>query len=98
MLKLDLRGLLALLCSELMMGSLVGCGGHRVALPEVRPPSHVFEPLSEELKKSYLTLFETASQLEYSDGQIARMQEYLKQAQDYCVAALRTFRANINVA
>jgi hypothetical protein len=83
--KLDLRGLLALLCSELMIGSLVGCGGHRVALPEVRPPSPVFEPLSEELKKSYLTLFETASQLEYSDAQIAKMQEYLKQAQDYCV-------------
>ncbi len=83
--KLDLRGLLALLCSELMIGSLVGCGGHRVALPEIRPPSQVFEPLSEELKKSYLTLFETASQLEYSAAQITKMQEYLKQAQDYCV-------------
>jgi Zn-dependent protease with chaperone function len=82
--KLDLRGLLALLCSELMIGSLTGCGGHRVALPEVRPPSQVFEPLSEELKKSYLTLFETAAQLEDSDAQITKMQEYLKQAQDYC--------------
>ncbi len=83
--KLDLRGLMALFCSELMISSLIGCGGHRVALPEVRPPSQVFEPLNEEVKKSYLTLFETASQLEYSAAQIAKMQEYLKQAQDYCV-------------
>ena len=83
--SLDLRGLLALLCSELMIASLTGCGGHRVALPEARPPSEVFEPLQEELKKSYLTLFETASSLEYSESQIAKMQEYLKQAQDYCV-------------
>lgn len=85
MARLDLRGTLAVFCSELMIWSLVGCGGHRVALPEVRPPSQVFEPLQEELKKSYLTLFETASKLEYSDSQIAKMQEYLKQAQDYCV-------------
>jgi len=85
MAKLDFRGLLALLCSELLVANLAGCVGHRVALPEVRPPSQVFDPLSEELKKSYLTLFETASQFEYSDAQIAKMQEYLKQAQDYCV-------------
>lgn len=85
MVKLDVRGLLALLCSELMIGALTGCGGHRAALPEVRPPVQVFDPLSEDLKKSYLTLFETAARLEYSDAQIAKMQEYLKQAQDYCV-------------
>lgn len=83
--KLDLRALLALLCSELLMSSLMGCASHRVTLPEVRPPSPVFDPLNEELKKSYLTLFETAAQLEFSDAQIATMQEYLKQAQDYCV-------------
>ena len=83
--RLDPQGMLALLCSELLIGSLVGCGGHRVMLPEVKPPTQVFEPLQEELKKSYLTLFETASKLEYSDSQILKMQEYLKQAQDYCV-------------
>jgi beta-barrel assembly-enhancing protease len=81
----DTRGMLALLCSELLVGSLVGCGGHRVTLPEFKPPSQVFEPLQDELKKSYLTLFETASKLQYSDSQVLRMQEYLKQAQDYCV-------------
>lgn len=85
MAKLNLRAMLALFCSELMIWSLTACGGHRVALPEVRPPSAVFEPLQEELKKSYQTLFETAARLEYSDSQIAKMQEYLKQAEDYCV-------------
>ena len=83
--KLDGRGFLALLCSELMVTTLVGCGTHRVVLPEVKPPTQVFVPLQEELKKSYLTLFETAPTLEYSAAQIAQMQEYLKQAQDYCV-------------
>lgn len=81
----DTRGMLAFLCSELLVGSLVGCGGHRVTLPEVKPPSQVFEPLQDELKKSYLTLFEAASKLQYGDSQILRMQQYLKQAQDYCV-------------
>jgi len=81
----NLRAPLALLCSELLLANLVGCGGHRAELPTVRPVTEVFTPLQEELKKSYLTLFETAAGLEYSDAQIARMQEYLKQAQDYCV-------------
>jgi hypothetical protein len=84
MTNLDVRKFLALLCAELLIFSQVGCGGHRVALPEVRPPSQVFEPLNEELKKSYLMLFETAPKLEYSDAEIVKMQEYLKQAQDYC--------------
>lgn len=85
MASLDIRAMLALLCCELMLGTLVGCGSHRVALPEVRPPSEVFGPLQDELKKSYLALFETANSLEYSQTQIAKMQEYLRQAQDYCV-------------
>jgi Zn-dependent protease with chaperone function len=87
--NLNLRGLIALLCSELMIVSLTGCGGHRVTLPEVRPPAAVFDPLNEDLKKSYLTLFETAAQLEYSAGQIATMQQYLTQAQDYCVGRFK---------
>jgi hypothetical protein len=85
MAMLDFRAKLALLCSELLIGTLVGCGSHRATLPEVSPAPQVFEPLQEELKKSYLTLFETASKLEYSDSQLLKMQDYLKQAQDYCV-------------
>lgn len=84
MVELNFRSGVCILCSELLLLNLVACGGHRVALPEVKPPVAVFQPLQEELKKSYATLFEIAPTLEYSDGQIATMQEYLKQAQDYC--------------
>ena len=89
MANLDLRGMLALVCSELMIGSLAGCGGHRITLPEVRPPAQVFEPLNEELKKSYMTLFETSPKLEYGESQITKMREYLKQAEDYCVGRFK---------
>lgn len=82
----DLRALIALLCTELLIANLVGCGRqHRAELPTVKPVASVFEPLQEDLKKSYLTLFETAPGLEYSEAQIARMREYLNQAQDFCV-------------
>ncbi|HVW85258.1 MAG TPA: M48 family metalloprotease [Bryobacteraceae bacterium] len=81
----DFRRELSLLCSALLLSNLVACGGHRVTLPEVRPVAPVFQPLQEELKKSYATLFETAATLEYSDAQIAQMKQYLEQAQDYCV-------------
>lgn len=57
---------------------------------KVRPPAPVFDPLSEELTKSYLTLFETAAKLECSDAEILKMQEYLKQAQDYCSGRFET--------
>ncbi|HYM11393.1 MAG TPA: hypothetical protein VEU62_11710, partial [Bryobacterales bacterium] len=85
MAKLDLRASVALLCSGLLIANLSGCGGrHRATLPTVQPAPHVFEPLQEDLKKSYLALFEIAPTLEYSDGQVLSMREYLKQAQDYC--------------
>lgn len=79
-----LRSGLSLLCSELLLLNTLSCGGHRVTLPEVRAPKEVFDPLQEELKKSYATLFEIAPTLEYSGSQITTMQGYLKQAQDYC--------------
>ena len=98
MIRFDLQAMLALLCSELLIGTLTGCGVHRATLPEVKPPSHVFDPLQNELKKSYLTLFETASKLEYGDSQITRMQEYLKQAQDYCVGRFESVLQRIPAA
>lgn len=81
----NLRSMLAVLCSELLLSSLVGCGQHRAKLPEVRPPEAAYGPLQEDLKKSYQTLFETAGKLEYSESEIAAMRQYLTQAQDYCV-------------
>jgi hypothetical protein len=43
--RLDFRAMAGLLCSEILIASLPGCGRHRVTLPEVRPPDQVFEPL-----------------------------------------------------
>ncbi len=80
----NVRAAASLLCSELLLLNLVACGGHRATLPEVKPVAAVFQPLQEDLKKSYATLFEIAPTLEYSDAQITTMQQYLKQAQDYC--------------
>src|SRR5579884_2625706 len=84
------RSELSLLCSGLMMLNLFACSGHRATLPEVRPVKAVFQPLQEDLKKSYVTLFETASTLEYSDAQIATMKQYLDQAQDYCTGRFKS--------
>jgi Zn-dependent protease with chaperone function len=82
---LNLQRFLALLCTELLIWTTAGCGRRRTTLPEVKPVAQVFEPLQAELNKSYLTLFETASTLEYTDGQLAKMRQYLDQAQDYCI-------------
>jgi Zn-dependent protease with chaperone function len=89
MMKVNSRTITALLCTELLLANLAACGGHRVTLPEVQPPSQVFLPLQDELKKSYITLFETASKLEYTESQILKMQEYLRQAQDYCTGRFK---------
>jgi beta-barrel assembly-enhancing protease len=85
MIRQNVKSLLGLLCVELLIADLVGCTRHRVELPTVKPVVNVFVPLQEDLKKSYLTLFEIAPTLEYSDAQITQMREYLKQAQDFCV-------------
>ncbi len=49
----------------------------------------VFEPLQEDLQKSYLQLFEETPRLEYSQAQIDDMRNYLDQAQDYCVGQFK---------
>jgi Zn-dependent protease with chaperone function len=89
----NIRSGLSVVCSELLLLNLVACGGHRVTLPEVKPVAPVFGPLQEDLKKSYATLFEIAPTLEYNDAQIATMQEYLKQAQDYCTGRFESVAA-----
>lgn len=84
MFNFSLRSGITVLCSELVLLNLLACGSHRASLPEVKPVAPVFDPLQQELKKSYVTLFEIAPRLEYSASEIATMQQYLKQAQDYC--------------
>ena len=96
------RALVAGTCAELLIFNLAGCGGHRTELPTVRPVTSVFGPLQEDLKKSYVTLFEIAPTLEYSDTQIATMREYLKQAQDFCVgrfeASAKEYRSAVDAS
>jgi Zn-dependent protease with chaperone function len=87
MIHLDPKALTAVLCCQLLLLPLIGCGGRRTTLPTTKPTAAVFGPLQEDLKKSYATLFEIAPTLEYSPRQIEQMREYLKQAQDYCVGS-----------
>jgi Zn-dependent protease with chaperone function len=83
------QALTAVLAIELMLSiSLGGCGGHKVATPPPMPLAPVvFQPLKDQLKKSYLELFRTAPSMEYSPAQIAAMREYLKKAEDYCAGS-----------
>jgi Zn-dependent protease with chaperone function len=102
MIRQNVRALTALLCSELLVANMVGCGRHRAELPTVKPVVSVFVPLQEDLKKSYLTLFEIAPTLEYSEPQITQMREYLKQAQDFCVgrfeASAKEYQTSVDEA
>ncbi len=88
------KSVIALFCSEVLLLNLLSCGGHRTTLPKVRTVATSFEPLKpleEDLKKPYLVLFETSPRLEYSPAEIARMQEYLQEAEDYCVGRFEGF-------
>lgn len=81
MVTLNGRSGISLLCrSEFLLLNLLACGGHRASLPEARPVAPVFDPLQQDLKKSYATLFEIAPGLEYSASRITAMREYLKHA------------------
>jgi len=81
---LDVRGHVALVCALACLSQFFGCAARRTELPTTRPAEAVFEPLNEELKKSYDTLFQIAARLEYSPAQIERMRGYLNEAKSYC--------------
>ncbi len=86
--KFNLRACVAVLLSELLV-LLPAC--HKQAplgSPAPKAPHHV-EPLQKELLKDYLTLFETAPELRYSDDQINRMREHLQKGEDYCIAQFK---------
>lgn len=82
------RRFVVLLLIPLIVFTPISCG-HRAAPPQVPVAPAVFRPLQEELQESYLVLFETAANLEYSQSQIAGMRTYLDQAQDYCVGQFK---------
>jgi hypothetical protein len=82
----DLRSMVAVLCCELLILPVAGCASRPQEIPAVPLVQDVFQPLRDDLKKSYTTLFKIAPTLEYSNTQLTKMSEYMNQAKDYCVA------------
>lgn len=76
------------LCQTLILLP-AGCAPKRVNAPRAPLAPAVFDPLQEALRKHYAELFETAPRLEFSASQVPKMREYLKNAEDYCVAQFR---------
>jgi hypothetical protein len=83
------QALTAVLAVELILfSSLAGCG-HRKTAPPVPLTPAVFQPLREDVKKSYSELFRIAPQLEYSKAQIDAMRNYLEEAESFCVGRFK---------
>lgn len=78
------RRQLALLCVLLLL-TPQGIAPMGAGSEAQRLPASVAIPLDQDLRGSYLTLFETAARLEYSPAQIEAMRALLKQAEDSCV-------------
>ncbi len=67
-----------------------GCGGAGMTVKPAMPfTASVFNPLQQDLHKSYLDLFRLAPKLEYSSQQTDYMRDYLNKAQDYCVGEFK---------
>jgi Zn-dependent protease with chaperone function len=66
-----------------------GCGGGTLVKPVVPVAAPVFNPLQQDLQKSYLELFRLAPKLEYTSQQINEMRDYLNKAQDYCTGEFK---------
>jgi len=79
--KKELRTFLALLMCELLVGLLLPAPA--AAQSELHPA--VLKAFQENLRKSYLELFEIAPTLEFSPAQIERMRQYIKQSRRTCI-------------
>jgi hypothetical protein len=79
-----------LLCFVLVL-TTSGCGGRQVAPTAPLRPS-VFDPLKQDVRKSYLELFKISPTLEYSPDQISAMNDYLKESKEYCVGEYKKKR------
>ena len=79
------QALTAVLAAELVLLASIGGCGRRTTPPATPLTPTVFQPLRQELNKSYAELFRIAPTLEYSQAQIDSMREYLKQAEDFCI-------------
>ncbi len=76
------RGVVAVLLT--MSITFWGCGGRTIVPPATTLAPSVFNPLQQDLKKSYLELFKISPRLEYSSDQIDAMHNYLDSAESYC--------------
>jgi Peptidase family M48 len=86
--RLDRRACIAVLLCELLV-LLPACHKQvRLGAPAPAPPQNV-EPLQKELLKDYLTLFEIAPELKYSNSQIDQMRKHLENGEDYCIAQFK---------
>jgi hypothetical protein len=83
---------LAVLLCFLLILTASGCGGRAVNLPTATIASTVFDPLKQDIQKSYLELFRISPKLEYSSAEIEAMRKYLDQAQDYCEGSYKKKR------
>ena len=77
---------MTVLCCGLLLLPLVNCGPQHLVAP--RPPlePYLFQPLQNDLQKPYLELFRISPELHYTSDQISEVRDYLKHAEDYCVA------------
>ena len=86
--KLSVRSCVALVLCELLI--LMPACSHvpKVGIPAPAPPQGL-EPLSKDIRKSYLTLFKISPKLNFRASEINRMRDYLQKGQDYCVGQFK---------
>jgi hypothetical protein len=68
---------------------LSGCGPKSHTLPTPPLSQKTLDPLEAELQKSYLTLFQTASSLDFTPDQIEKTRKYLEDTKGYCVGEFK---------
>jgi Peptidase family M48 len=82
--RLNTRTCVIILLCELLVLMPACKQTPKIGAPAPTPPSGV-EPLSKEIRKSYLELFKISPELHFSDSEIKQMQQYLQKGGDYCV-------------
>jgi hypothetical protein len=89
----NIKPFLAGSLGSILIVAMQGCGARNLAPPVAPLAPPVFEPLKQEVLKSYLELFRISPKLEYTPEQIQAMQKYLDEAQDYCVSQYKNKRS-----
>ena len=86
--RLNIKSCAAVILCEILV--LMPACSHtpKIGIPAPTPPQQ-FEPLSRDVRKSYLTLFKISPKLKFSDSEFKQMQGYLQKGQDYCVGQFK---------